>query len=216
MKRMLVIFLVAVVLLTTGCSDLELFPELFAGLVTVPEATPPADTLPPETDPPQTEPPETDPPETEPPIVQTTDPTEPLQTSKPTQQQSRFPYIIYVDDPNKPIYGGPGYNYSFEGTVEIAALYTIMEERTDSYGNLWGRLKSGAGWIVLNEGFEPYLVYVDDPDWPIYSGPGFGYSCVGTVEIAAQYTIVEERYDYAGNLWGRLKSGAGWIYLSWY
>ena len=142
-------------------------------------------------------------------------PTEPIATKAPTEP-SRFPYIIKVNDPNTPIYSGPGYGYSYEGTVKIAALYTIMEERTDSYGNLWGRLKSGAGWIVLNEGFQPYLVYISNPDYPIYKGPGYEYACVGTVEIAAQYTIVEERYDSWGNLWGRLKSGAGWIALSSY
>lgn len=149
---------------------------------------------------------------TQPTETESISPTEPIATKAPAEP-SRFPYIIKVNDPNTPIYSGPGYGYSYEGTVKIAALYTIMEERTDSYGNLWGRLKSGAGWIVLNEGFQPYLVYISNPDYPIYKGPGYEYACVGTVEIAAQYTIVEERYDSWGNLWGRLKSGAGWIAL---
>ena len=140
-------------------------------------------------------------------------PTEPL-SNNTSKVYSRFPYIISVNDPNKPIYSGPGYDYSYEGTVEVAALYTIMEERTDAYGNVWGRLKSGAGWIVLNEYFTPYLIYVSNPDKPIYSGPGYDYSYEGTVEVAAQYTIVQEQYDSQGNLWGRLKSGAGWISLS--
>lgn len=166
-------------------------------------------TLPP-TEPPTEEP--TEPPTEAPTETEGISATEPIATKAPTQP-SRFPYIIKVNDPNTPIYSGPGYGYSYEGTVKIAALYTIMEERTDSYGNLWGRLKSGAGWIVLNEGFQPYLVYISDPDYPIYKGPGYEYACVGTVEIAAQYTIVEERYDSWGNLWGRLKSGAGWIAL---
>ena len=131
---------------------------------------------------------------TEPVQTEAISPTEPIATQAPSTP-SRFPYIIKVNDPNTPIYSGPGYGYSYEGTVKIAALYTIMEERTDSYGNIWGRLKSGAGWIVLNEGFQPYLVYISNPDYPIYKGPGYEYACVGTVEIAAQYTIVEERYD---------------------
>lgn len=152
---------------------------------------------------------------TEPVRTEAISPTEPIATKAPSTP-SRFPYIIKVNDPNTPIYSGPGYGYSYEGTVKIAALYTIMEERTDSYGNIWGRLKSGAGWIVLNEGFQPYLVYISNPDYPIYKGPGYEYAYVGTVEIAAQYTIVEERYDPWGNLWGRLKSGAGWIALSSY
>lgn len=208
MKR--IIAIVLVMFLMTGCtmfpSPQELFPEMYG---TAPETTQP--TLPVETSPPETE------------KIETTAPTEPEPTEAPTQapteapkKNSKFPYLVYVGNPNTPIYGGPGYGYSYEGTVKIAAQYTIMEERYDSAGNLWGRLKSGAGWIVLNEGFEPYLVYIDNPDKPIYKGPGYDYGYVGTVEIAAQYTIVEHRYDYDGNLWGRLKSGAGWICLSWY
>lgn len=211
MKKMIAVLLAGCLLLLTGCSMFpspqEVWPELFTTVPEMPEVTEPPATLPPETEPQETESPET------------TAPTEPEPTEKITEAPttpSRFPYIVQVDDANTPIYSGPGYHYSYEGTVKIAARYTIMEEKWDSYGNLWGRLKSGAGWIVLNEYFEPYLVYVSDPNKPIYDGPGYGYDCVGTVKIAAQYTIVEEQYDYNGNLWGRLKSGAGWICLSWY
>ena len=143
-------------------------------------------------------------------------PTEPL-SNNTSKVYSRFPYIINVNDPNKPIYSGPGYDYSYEGTVEVAAQYTIVQEQYDSQGNLWGRLKSGAGWISLNEkpiSRTPYLEEIWWSEEPIYSGPGYGYSYVGTVEEAGVYTIVEEKYDGAGDLWGRLKSGVGWVNLT--
>ncbi len=58
--------------------------------------------------------------------------------------------------------------------------------------------------------FEPYLVWVPNPAEPYYTQPGGAVA--GTVEQAAKYTIVEERY-YSGCLWGRLKSGVGWLNL---
>lgn len=63
-------------------------------------------------------------------------------------------------------------------------------------------------------GFQPYLETVYLADLPIFSGPSYDDVCVGIVEVAGVYTIVEEAWDYEGNLWGRLKSGAGWINLT--
>lgn len=62
--------------------------------------------------------------------------------------------------------------------------------------------------------FQSYIQYVSDPNQPVYSGPGYDYSVVMTVNIAGSYTIVEESWDYEGNQWGKLKSGAGWIDLT--
>ena len=97
--------------------------------------------------------------------------------------------------------------------------YTIVEEK-----NGWGRLKSGAGWISLSytkkvsssgapAAFSPYLVITTCDVLNIRSGAGTGHSVVGAIREKEgkkkQYTIVEEK-----NGWGRLKSGAGWISLS--
>ena len=96
--------------------------------------------------------------------------------------------------------------------------YTIVEEK-----NGWGRLKSGAGWISLSytkkvaastgTTFTPYLITTTCDVLNIRSGAGTGYSVVGAIrEVTGKknkYTIVEEK-----NGWGRLKSGAGWISLS--
>lgn len=105
-------------------------------------------TQPPVTEPPVTEPEETEPPATEPPA------TEP--PSQPSDTRTGL-YLINVTDANYPIYRGPGIGYDYVGTVETAGYYTIMEEVRDTKGKLWGRLKSGAGWITV-DGFEKKYV----------------------------------------------------------
>lgn len=96
--------------------------------------------------------------------------------------------------------------------------YTIVEEK-----NGWGRLKSGSGWISLSytkkvaastgTTFTPYLITTTCDVLNIRSGAGTGHSVVGAIREKEgqknKYTIVEEK-----NGWGRLKSGAGWISLS--
>ena len=60
-------------------------------------------------------------------------------------------YLQRIERPDQSIYAGPGYDYGFVGVVEMKATYTIVEEKKDDEGNLWGRLKSGAGWVDLTE-----------------------------------------------------------------
>lgn len=60
----------------------------------------------------------------------------------------------------------------------------------------------------------PYRQRVSRPDEPVFTGPGYDEYCVATVQEAGVYTIVEEAEDDEGHLWGRLKSGLGWIDLT--
>lgn len=62
--------------------------------------------------------------------------------------------------------------------------------------------------------FTPYLQRITRPDEPIFDGPGYDAGYVSTVREAGVYTIVGEALDEEGNLWGRLKSGAGWLDLT--
>ena len=55
---------------------------------------------------------------------------------------------------------------------------------------------------------EPFLVKVTIPDLNIRCGPGTSYARTGNYTGPGIFTIVEERDG-----WGKLKSGAGWIYL---
>lgn len=99
--------------------------------------------------------------------------------------------------------------------------FTITEVK-----NGWGRLKSGVGWILIEnpsyctigssvKAEQPtaaastkFLVKVTADALNIRSGPGTAYGVVGCIRDKGTYTIVQE----TGN-WGKLLSGAGWISL---
>lgn len=68
--------------------------------------------------------------------------------------------------------------------------------------------------VLDNLGGVPYLLSIPFADQSVYSGPSYDHSFVQTVEQAGTYTIVEEQWDYEGNLWGKLKSGVGWVDLT--
>lgn len=110
-------------------------------------------------------------------------------------------------------------------------VFTIVEVKDG-----WGRLKSDAGWIyLLNPSYctvngsavssgstasaVPYMVRVKVSDLRIRKGAGTNYAATGSYTGKGVFTIVEEaqgQIDSAGNkgLWGKLKSGAGWICLA--
>ena len=111
--------------------------------------------------------------------------------------------------------------------IETSTNYTIVDEATDSSGDLWGKLKSGIGWVNLSHpdveettvaaeaptAFESYLVWLNAGD-NVYAQPDGSSSVTYVIETSTNYTIVEEVYDGSGNLWGKLKSGVGWVKLS--
>ncbi|MBR5490514.1 MAG: hypothetical protein IKV79_04510 [Oscillospiraceae bacterium] len=90
----------------------------------------------------------------------------PEATPEPTPEATPAPqegYIEILPDPTQGIYSGPSYDDSKVGIISFATGYTIMEEVTDYEGNLWGRLKSGAGWVDLTyarsfDGAVPLLI----------------------------------------------------------
>ncbi len=69
-------------------------------------------------------------------------------------------YLVKVTDPDHPIHKEPGFTAPAAGTVAQAGTYTIMEEVRDDDGTLWGRLKSGAGWIPVAGLEKQYLPHV--------------------------------------------------------
>ena len=134
-----------------------------------------------------------------------------------------MPYLVTTTCDVLRIRAGAGEGYPIVGRITEAAgkknRYTIAEGK-----NGWGRLKSGAGWISLSfteregaaEGvpaFSPYTVVTTCDVLRIRAGAGTGYLETGAIRETAgrknRYTIVEEKDG-----WGRLKSGAGWIKLS--
>lgn len=96
--------------------------------------------------------------------------------------------------------------------VKRNEVYTI----TDVKGN-WGKLKSGVGWIYLpmtdyklpkKTIYDTGLYQINVKLLNIRNGASDKSKLNGVVEKGYVYTIVEVK----GN-WGKLKSGAGWIYL---
>ena len=75
---------------------------------------------------------------------------EPEPTAPPTPTGA-VPYILAIPSASQPIYAGPGYGYNYVQTVELAGYYTITEESWDDNGHLWGKLKSGVGWVDLTD-----------------------------------------------------------------
>ena len=64
---------------------------------------------------------------------------------------SSVPYIVRITAKALNVRKGPGTNYSVVKTlVNDQNAYTITEESSGTGATLWGRLKSGIGWISLD------------------------------------------------------------------
>lgn len=59
------------------------------------------------------------------------------------------PYRVRVTISDLRIRAGAGTNTAFKSYIK-PGVYTIVEERTGPGAKLWGKLKSGAGWIALD------------------------------------------------------------------
>lgn len=117
---------------------------------------------------------------------------------------------------------GPGMSYTVKGQTG-KGVFTITEVQDG-----WGKLKSGAGWIYLEnatyctingsttatetDSSTPYKVRVSITDLNIRKGPGTDTDIV-QVCPAGVYTITEESDGKGATKWGKLKSGVGWISL---
>ena len=67
------------------------------------------------------------------------------------KKKDAVPYKQKVKRADQSIYAGPGSAYSWLGTTEEPGTFTITTEVRDENGDLWGRIKSGSGWINLTE-----------------------------------------------------------------
>lgn len=59
----------------------------------------------------------------------------------------------------------------------------------------------------------PYKIKLRKDPAPLYTGAGTEYIMIGSMADDHQMEIIEERLGKDQKLWGRLKSGAGWIPL---
>lgn len=147
----------------------------------------------------------------------------PAQPSKPSTSNTKFPNTpftvqVLVSDLNirkQPTMGNNVVGQTGKGSFTIT-------EVNDGFG----KLKSGAGWIYLeNPSYvtikgtvasstpaqttnSAYTVKVTATALNVRKGPGTNYGIATTVRQNEVYTIVD-----TNGRWGKLKSGAGWICL---
>lgn len=76
----------------------------------------------------------------------------------PTQAAS-LPYLLKIPSRDEKIYSAPAYQGELVGYVGEAGTYTIVEEYTEN-GILWGKLKSGAGWVNVTDIRENTDLYI--------------------------------------------------------
>ena len=64
--------------------------------------------------------------------------------------ESQCPYLVKVATDCLNIRKGAGVDTAKVGKITDYGVYTVVEERQGSGASLWGRLKSGVGWISLD------------------------------------------------------------------
>lgn len=64
-------------------------------------------------------------------------------------EESFIPYRVRVTVDKLNYRAGAGSNFKVNGVIADRSVYTIVAHSQDSYGDTWGKLKSGAGWINL-------------------------------------------------------------------
>ena len=97
-------------------------------------------------------------------------------------------YLLEIPRPDQSIWSGPGYDNALVGTIEKSGIYTIVEEATDYEGIHWGKLKSGAGWVDLDE------IALDHLDMPPVSA---NYADNRLLSNGNYYSYTAENTDYA-------------------
>lgn len=153
----------------------------------------------------------------------------PEKPQEDTKTQTVDGYKVKITTGTLNVRKGPGTNYGIATTVKKGEVYTIVGEAKNG-STVWGKLKSGAGYISLDytekltdgkvtqtttpaQNTGSYKVKVTADVLNVRKGPGTGYGIATTVKQGEVYTIVDE--VKSGNAtWGKLKSGAGYISLA--
>ena len=120
--------------------------------------------------------------------------------------------VIYDGADGLNVRTSPDFGDNVSQVVHKGEVFTVTGITAD--GKLY-RLKSGLylttsdKYVVFTEAPAGYRVKVAAAALNIRKGPGTSYPVVGVIRSGDVYTIVEEKSE-----WGRLKSGVGWISLS--
>lgn len=95
------------------------------------------------------------------------------------------------------------------GTISTATKYTIIEDKKVGYIT-YGKLKSGAGWVVVKDETPTAKTYTVSlkADAAVYDTAGGNKK--GTVGSNGVFTITEDK-KVGYITYGKLKSGIGWV-----
>lgn len=130
-------------------------------------------------------------------------------------------YLVKVTANCLNIRKGPGTNFGISGQIRDHGIYTIIKESDGPGATLWGKLKSGAGWISLDYvsknpgsssgGYVPTyrlgLYVVNTPSGlNVRRGPSTKYGIVKTYINGTRF----DTYEISGE-WARTPSG--WVCL---
>ena len=72
---------------------------------------------------------------------------------EPAQEIEPVQFLVKIVDDDLNIRSGAGTEFPVVGKVYKGYVFTIVETARAKDGGLWGRLKSGAGWINIGEGY---------------------------------------------------------------
>lgn len=99
------------------------------------------------------------------------------------------------------------------GTIVVSTLKTgaVSGAIKPAYLELIETESDTVAQVTKPSNFKSYLIIVTANSLNVRKGAGNQYSINTTVKKGQVYTIIDER-----NGWGKLKSGAGWIYLDGY
>lgn len=92
---------------------------------------------------------------------------------------------------------------------QLGAFKDLDRAKTLADKNPGYEVYDASGKVVYPISFKSYLVTVTASALNVRKGPGTNYGIATTIPRGGAYTIVEE-----SNGWGKLKSGAGWVKLS--
>ena len=83
------------------------------------------------------------------------------------------------------IYTGPGTEFTWHKTTEEEGTFTIVAEVPDAYGDLWGKLKSGSGWVSLTQ-VQKLMISINYADEKLLSSGNYHHYSAGSAEYVEQ------------------------------
>lgn len=89
------------------------------------------------------------------------------------------------------IYTGPGYEFDVAQILGENGTFTIVAQEWDSANNLWGQLKSGAGWVFLRSESAMMIqpIYADFASEELIAKGPYEYILIDQTENATELAI---------------------------